>query len=66
MKRLFDPAQLHFAAWVWLYDIDRYLGGTDAHDAPNAARGCATLLCLSVRIRWSHRSPNRCSFAGRQ
>src|SRR6266849_3651917 len=24
MKRLFDPAQPHFAAWVWLYDIDRY------------------------------------------
>jgi hypothetical protein len=24
MKRLFDPAKPHFAAWVWLYDIDRY------------------------------------------
>ena len=24
MKRLFDPARPHFAAWVWLYDIDRY------------------------------------------
>jgi hypothetical protein len=24
MKRLFDPATPHFAAWVWLYDIDRY------------------------------------------
>src|SRR6266852_4825820 len=24
MKRLFDPAQPHFAAWVWLYDIVRY------------------------------------------
>jgi Ankyrin repeats (3 copies) len=22
MKRLFDPAMSHFAAWVWLYDID--------------------------------------------
>jgi hypothetical protein len=24
MKRLFDPAKPHFAAWVWLYDMDRY------------------------------------------
>src|SRR6266849_443595 len=24
MERLFDPAQPHFAAWLWLYDIDRY------------------------------------------
>ena len=24
MERLFDPAKSHFAAWVWLYDIDRY------------------------------------------
>ena len=24
MKCLFDPAKPHFAAWVWLYDIDRY------------------------------------------
>ncbi len=23
MKRLFDPAKPYFAAWVWLYDIDR-------------------------------------------
>ena len=23
MKRLFDPTKPHFAAWVWLYDIDR-------------------------------------------
>src|SRR6266852_462909 len=22
MERLFDPAESHFAAWVWLYDID--------------------------------------------
>jgi len=24
MKRLYDPTKPHFAAWVWLYDIDRY------------------------------------------
>jgi ankyrin repeat protein len=24
MERLFDPARPHFAAWVWLYDIDRH------------------------------------------
>ena len=24
MERLFDPAKPHFAAWVWLYDIDRH------------------------------------------
>src|SRR6266566_935933 len=24
MERLFDPARPHFAAWVWLYDIDHY------------------------------------------
>ena len=24
MKHLFDLAKPHFAAWVWLYDIDRY------------------------------------------
>jgi ankyrin repeat protein len=27
MKRLFNPAMPHFAAWVWLYDIDRYWTG---------------------------------------
>jgi ankyrin repeat protein len=24
MERLFDPARPHFAAWVWLYDVDRH------------------------------------------
>ena len=24
MERLFDPIKPHFAAWVWLYDIDRH------------------------------------------
>jgi ankyrin repeat protein len=24
MERLFDPAKSHFAAWVWLYDIDHH------------------------------------------
>jgi hypothetical protein len=24
MERLFDPAKPHFAAWVWLHDIDRH------------------------------------------
>ncbi|KAN0109345.1 Ankyrin repeat-containing domain protein [Russula decolorans] len=24
MEHLFDPKKSHFAAWVWLYDIDRY------------------------------------------
>ena len=24
MKRLFDPTKPHFAAWVWLHDIDRH------------------------------------------
>src|SRR6266849_1173634 len=24
MERLFDPERFHIAAWVWLYDIDRY------------------------------------------
>jgi hypothetical protein len=24
MNRLFDPTRRHFAAWVWLYDIDCY------------------------------------------
>ena len=24
MERLFDPEKPHFAAWVWLYDIDRH------------------------------------------
>jgi hypothetical protein len=24
MERLFDPAKSHFAAWVWLYNIDRH------------------------------------------
>ena len=24
IERLFNPAMPHFAAWVWLYDIDRY------------------------------------------
>ena len=24
MERLFDPARPHFAAWVWIHNIDRY------------------------------------------
>ena len=24
MERLFDPARPHFAAWIWLYDIDHH------------------------------------------
>ncbi len=24
MDRLFDPGKLHFAAWIWLHDIDRH------------------------------------------
>ncbi len=24
MERLFDPSKPHFAAWVWVYDIDRH------------------------------------------
>src|SRR6266478_7405709 len=24
MERLFDPARPHFAAWVWLYDVDHH------------------------------------------
>ena len=24
MERLFDSAKPHFAAWVWLHDVDRY------------------------------------------
>ena len=24
MERLFDPAKPHFAAWIWLHDLDRY------------------------------------------
>ena len=27
MKLLFDPTKPHFAAWVWLYDVDRYWTG---------------------------------------
>jgi hypothetical protein len=46
MKRLFDSARPHFAAWVWLYDIDTSFDGAHAYDASDAARGCATLLCL--------------------
>ena len=26
MERLFDPTKPHFAAWVWLYDIDNHWG----------------------------------------
>ena len=24
MERLFDPTKPHFAAWIWVYDVDRY------------------------------------------
>ena len=24
MEQLFDPAKPHFAAWIWLHDLDRY------------------------------------------
>jgi hypothetical protein len=36
MELLFDPAKPHFAAWVWLYDVDQYWRA-HAHGTSNAA-----------------------------
>ena len=32
MERLFDPARPHFAAWVWLYDVDHHLDRAHVQD----------------------------------
>jgi ankyrin repeat protein len=34
MKRLFDPTESHFAAWVWIYDIDHPLRETMSTEHP--------------------------------
>ena len=39
MKYLFDAAKPHFAAWVWLYDIDRHWIGPMSELHPTQPRG---------------------------
>jgi ankyrin repeat protein len=34
MERLFDKANSHFAAWVWLYDVDRHWKGSMSETHP--------------------------------
>ena len=55
MKHLFDPAKPHFAAWLWLYDIDRHWiqPMSSIHPTqPEAGPLYYASLCDSV-ISWS-------------
>jgi len=45
MERLFDPTKSHFAAWVWLYDIDRHWVEPMC-DVEVSLRGWVTQGCL--------------------
>ena len=65
MGRLFDPGQPHFAAWVWLYDIDRYWTVRMPTMHPTQPKA-GPLYYASVRFRWFRRAPDRCPFRGRQ
>jgi hypothetical protein len=65
MGRLFDPGQPHFAAWAWLYDIDRYWTERMPTMHPTQPEA-GPLYYASVRFRWFRRAPDRCPFRGRQ
>ena len=46
MERLFDRDKPHFAAWIWLYDIDNPSSGSATHpDVPNAVPLYYAALC---------------------
>ena len=62
IERLFNPAMPHFAAWIWLYDIDRYRTEPMSTMHPTRTEAVPLLLCLSVRFRWSRRA--HCMIAG--
>jgi hypothetical protein len=59
MKRLFNPTKSHFAAWVWLYDIDRRWTERMPTMHPTQPE-VVPLYYASVRFRWSRRAPDRC------
>ena len=65
MKRLFDPTKSLFAAWVWLYDIDRYWTERMPTMHPTQPEA-VPFYYASVRFRWSRRAPDRCPFIRRQ
>ena len=44
MKGLFDPTKPHFAAWVWLYDIEGYWMERIASDVDAVPSLCAVSL----------------------
>ena len=46
MKGLFDPTKPHFAAWVWLYDIEGYWMERIASDVDAMPSLCAVSLAL--------------------
>jgi hypothetical protein len=61
MERLFDPTKSHFAAWVWLYDIDNHWGNhmSSIHPTqPEAVPLYYAALCgfdgLVERLLFSH------------
>ena len=47
MKHLFGPAKPHFAAWLWLYDIDRHWIQPSMHPTQPEA---GSLYYASLRI----------------
>jgi hypothetical protein len=67
MERLFDPIKPHFAAWVWLYDIDRHwvdpMSGvrpTQPEAAPLYYAALCGFVGLVERLLVSHSSDINC------
>ena len=65
MERLFDPAEPHFAAWVWLYDIDRFWTERMPTTHPTQPEA-VPLYYASMRFCRSHGAPDCCPFMRRQ
>ena len=67
MERLFDPIKPHFAAWVWLYDIDRHwvdprsgVHPTQPEAAPLYYAALCGFVGLVERLLVSHSSDINC------
>ena len=65
MERLFDPTKPHFAAWIWLYDIDRHWMESMSSIHPTRPEA-GPLYYASVRIRSFGEAPSCRSFPRRQ
>ena len=60
MEHLFNPNKLHFANWVWIYDMDDPWRGDMPTMRPERPGRCsAVILCCALWFPPAHRAPDR-------